>query len=204
MAKKKFDTNPLDPEFPQKAAEKQEAETVTRLTAPTQNFPNNVMTDEQTRKFEAAQYETYYQTPNYQPPTFYHQANLAEMNQPVNRKIDKLGLPENILLALPYLPWGIGLVAGLIELLIVPKTEPKTRFHAAQGLALNVGILMITTILGVLDKISDWVGLGSFVFAVTMTILSIIWAVKAYQGKPIHIESVDELTNWLEEKVKIK
>ncbi len=195
MAKKKFDTNPLDPEFPQKVAEKQEAETVTRLTAPTQNFPNNVMTDEQTRKFEAAQYET---------PAFYHQANLAEMNQPVNRKIDKLGLPENILLALPYLPWGIGLVAGLIELLIVPKTEPKTRFHAAQGLALNVGILMITTILGVLDKISDWVGLGSFVFAITMTILSIIWAVKAYQGKPIHIESVDELTNWLEEKVKIK
>jgi hypothetical protein len=37
-----------------------------------------------------------------------------------------------------------------------------------------------------------------------MTILSIVWAVKAYQGKPIHIESVDDLTNWLEEKVKIK
>lgn len=203
MAKKKFDTNQLDPEFPKKVVEMQEAETMSRFSAETQSFPNSVMTDEQTRKFEAAQYETAYQVPNYQPPAVYHTSNLVEKNEPVNRKIDKLGLPENILLALPYLPWGIGLIAGLVELLIVPKTEPKTRFHAAQGLALNIGILLITTILGVIDRFSDWASIGNFIFVITMTILSIIWAIKAYQGKPIHIESVDDLTNWLEEKVKI-
>ena len=116
MAKKKFDTNQLDPQFPEKIAQEQEAETAFRLTAETQSFPDKAATDEQTRKFEAAQFETAYQIPNYQPPTVYRTANLLEIEQPVNRKIDKIGLPENVLLALPYLPWGIGLVAGLIEL----------------------------------------------------------------------------------------
>ena len=29
----------------------------------------------------------------------------------------------------------------------------------------------------------------------------IIFAIKAWKGKPVHIESLDDLTNWLEEKI---
>lgn len=200
---KKFDTNPLDPEFPKKVAEAQQDETAYKLTAETQQFSGNVMTDEQTRKFQDAQYQPMFNPPNYQPPAVYHTTQFTEM-QKIDRKVDKIGLPENILIAVPYLPWGIGLVAGLIELLITPRTEPKVRFHAAQGLALHVGIWLITAILGFAGIASNWASWGNTLFALTMTILSFIWAYKAYKGEPIHIEAVDDLTNWLEEKVKIK
>lgn len=200
---KKFDTNPLDPEFPTKVAAAQQDGTAYKLAAETQNFPANVITEEQTRQFQNDQYQPMFNPPNYQPPAVYHTTQLSQ-TQPIDRKVDKVGLPENILVALPYLPWGIGLISGLIELLIVPSSEPKVRFHAAQGLALNIGILAISFILGIVDNIADWVSIGNGIFWLVMTILSIVWAVKAYQGKPIHIESVDDLTNWLEEKVKIK
>jgi uncharacterized membrane protein len=203
MAKKKFDTNPLDPEFPKKAAEAQEAQTEYKLTTETKNFTPPVMTDEQTRKFEEDQFHAAYNSPNYQPPAVY-QANRFVEKQPINRKVDKVGMPENIMVALPYLPWGIGLVAGFIELLIVPSSEPKVRFHAAQGLALNLGILLISFVLGVIVRFSDWADFGSGLFGVAMTILSIYWAYKAYKGEPVHIEAVDDLTNWLEEKIKLK
>jgi uncharacterized membrane protein len=200
---KKFDTNPLDPEFPAKVAEAQRDETAYKLSAETKNFPGSVLTEEQTRQFQNEQYQTMFDPPNYQPPAVYQTNRLSEM-QPIDRKVDKVGLPENILVALPYLPWGIGLIAGLIELLLVPRTEPKVRFHAAQGLALNIGILAISFILGIVNNFADWVDLGRFIFGIVMTILSFVWAYKAYKGEPIHIESVDDLTNWLEEKVKIK
>ena len=29
----------------------------------------------------------------------------------------------------------------------------------------------------------------------------IIFAVKAWRGRPVHIETLDDLTNWLEEKI---
>lgn len=199
----KFDTNPLDPEFPAKAAAAQQDGTAYKLAAETQTFPTNVMTEDQTRQFQNEQYQTMFNPPNYQPPAVYHTTQFGEM-QRIDRKVDKVGLPENVLVALPYLPWGIGLIAGFIELLIVPKTEPKTRFHAAQGLALNIGILMISFILGIVDNFADWVSIGSGIFGIVMTILSVYWAYKAYKGEPIHIEAVDDLTNWLEEKVKIK
>jgi hypothetical protein len=33
------------------------------------------------------------------------------------------------------------------------------------------------------------------------TIMLIAFAIKAWKGKPVHIETVDDLTNWLEEKI---
>jgi uncharacterized membrane protein len=201
---KKFDTNPLDPDFPKKVAEEQETETAYKLTLETKNFPPPLVTEEQTQRFEAAQYQNYFETPNYQPPAVYQTNRFMESNQPINRKVEKVGLPENVLIALPYLPWGIGLVAGLIELLIVPRSEPKVRFHAAQGLALHIGVWLITAILGFAGLASNWADFGNGLFQLIMMVCSFYWAYKAYQGKPIHIEAVDDLTNWLEEKIRIK
>ncbi|HYE13394.1 MAG TPA: hypothetical protein VD968_03015, partial [Pyrinomonadaceae bacterium] len=59
---------------------------------------------------------------------------------PSSRPVEKLGIPENIANVLPYLPFWIGLVAAVVELIIVPRTETRTRFHAAQGLAVQLAI----------------------------------------------------------------
>ncbi len=201
---KKFDTNPLDPDFPNRVAESQQTETLPTLSGQTQPFSATSVTEEQTKRFENQQFANMFESPNYQPPSLYNTSKLETTNQSINRKVDKVGMPENILVALPYLPWGIGMISGLIELLIVPKTEPKVRFHAAQGLALHVGILLITTILGVIGNFSGWAEFGSGIFYLAITIASFYWAYFAYKGEPVHIESVDDLTNWLEDKIKLK
>jgi uncharacterized membrane protein len=201
---KKFDTNPLDPEFPKQVAESQQTETLPNINGETRPFAPTTITEEQTKRFENQQFASMLDNPNYQPPSIYHTSRLENTNQPIDRKIDQIGLPENVLVALPYLPWGIGLVAGLIELLIVPNSEPKVRFHAAQGLALHVGIMIITLILKIVGNISDWASFGIGIFGLAMTIASFYWAYLAYQGKPVHIESVEELTNWMEDKIKLK
>ena len=123
------------------------------------------------------------------------------MNRASERKIAKTGMPEKWLIGLPYLPFTIGLVAGLILLLIIPKQETKVRFHAAQGLAAHVGILIVTSILSIVSNVTDLAEVGSLIFAIVTTIMLIVFAIKAWKGKPVHIESVDDLTNWLEEKI---
>ena len=207
MAKKKFDTNPLDPEFPDKVLGREaETKTLPKNSFETAEFPTTAATEEQTRRFDNADFNAYQSPYNGQNiPVNYQTTNLyADMNESSKRKVVGVGLPENIMVALPYLPCGIGLIAGLIELLITPKSESKVRFHAAQGFAVHIGVLLITAILGIVDNFSDWARTGKWVFGIAMFICFIIWTIKAYQGKPIHIEAVDNLTEWLEDKIKLK
>lgn len=209
MAKKKFDTNPLDPEFPKRAAA-EPAPSATPATqtlssnggATTNRFKPEAAPEDETRKFEEAEFNQY-QSPydGQNVPAGYHAAQTYQ-NTPRDRKVAKIGLPENILTALPYVPFFIGLIAGLVELFIVPKHEAKVRFHAAQGVAAHIGILIVGAILTGIGNITDLANLGEFVFNIVTTVMLIVFAVKAWQGKPIHIESVDELTNWLEDKIK--
>jgi len=205
----KYDTNPLDPEFPEKvraaAADGQATRTLDNIGAETRQFPPMAATEEQTRRFTgpdvasyAAPYNGQYVPASYQPAAF------AAVDQSLTRKVDKVGLPENILVALPYLPFTIGLVAGLIELLVVPKHETKVRFHAAQGLAAHVGILIITTLLGIIGNFANVARIGGGLFTAVTTVMLVIFAIKAWKGRPVHIEAIDDLTNWLDEKIKIK
>ena len=125
-------------------------------------------------------------------------------DQSRKRKVDKIGLPENVMVALPYLPFSIGLVAGLLELLFVPRHETKVRFHAAQGLGAHIGILAVTTVLGILSEVTRGAGVGSGIFTAVTTVMLIIFTIKAWKGKPVHIAPIDGLTNWLEEKIHLK
>lgn len=201
---KKFDTNPLDPEFPEKA----KAAAAQRYDAPpkspysTSEFPTapSSITEEETRRLSNADFQAYsYQSA--QPVALYQTTNLAGMNEASERKVAKTGLPEKWLIGLPYIPFTIGLVAGLIMLLIIPKEETKVRFHAAQGLAAHIGILIVTTILGILGEITQLANIGNGMFTIFTTIFLIIFAIRAWKGKPIHIESLDDLTSWLEDKI---
>ena len=211
---KKFDTNPLDPEFPEKARAAAAADTspdVSAYTGPagspyaTSEFPASPtqppsVTEDETQRFTEAQFNAY-AFQGGQVPAAYQQSPFAEMNRASERKVAKTGVPEKWLIGLPYIPFTIGLVAGLILLLVIPKEESKVRFHAAQGLAAHVAILIITSILGILGNVTDLAGVGSAIFTAVTTIMLIVFAIKAWTGKPVHIESVDDLTNWLEEKI---
>ena len=203
---KKYDTNPLDPEFPEKvAAEQQHTQTLPYSGAETRKFSPPVDTEEQTRQFNGANFASYASPYNGQNiPANYQTATLDDMNRASSRKVDKIGLPEKFMIMLPYLPFWLGLIAGLVELLIVPKSEQKVRFHAAQGLAAHVAILIISAILAGIGNVSGVARAGNTIFTIATTIMLIIFAVKAWRGKPVHIESVDDLTSWLEEKIQIK
>ena len=202
---KKFDTNPLDPEFPEKVRDEAKTSTLGSTGAETAKFPAAAaVTEEQTRRFNEQNFEAY-QSPysgqqipaNYQPP-------VADANQSLSRKVAKIGLPENLLTAAPYIPFYIGLIAGILELIFVPKSEAKVRFHAAQGLAAHLAILIVTSILGGIGNFANIANIGSFIFTIVTTVMLVIFAIKAYRGKPVHIESIDDLTNWLEERIKPK
>lgn len=201
---KKYDTNPLDPDFPAKVQEV-ETRVLPKNGYKTAEFPPAAETDEQTRRFDQASFD-YYSAPyaSQNVPANYNTTVLPDMNEASSRKVAKIGMPEKFLIGLPYLPFSIGLIAGLILLLIIPKSEAKVRFHAAQGLAAHVGILIISALLGIVGNVTNFARIGNGIFTVFVTIGLIIFAIRAWKGKPVHIEAVDDLTNWLEEKVQIK
>lgn len=195
----KFDTNPLDPEFPEKAraaAEPGATQTLPYAHGDTRPFapPTD---DEATKVLDNAHMAGY----SAQFPNQYQTVGLANVNQSLSRKVDRVGLPENVMTALPYIPWFVGLVAGALILFLVPKSEAKVRFHAAQGLAAHIAILIVTTLLGMIANITDFASVGNLIFQILTTVMLFIFAFRAWNGKPIHIEPIEELTNWLEDKI---
>lgn len=207
---KKFDTNPLDPDFPEKAKSAAGTEPMRDYTAPqaspyrTAEFPTvpSSVTEDETRRFESAQaaHLNSYAFQGGHLPAAYKPMDFADVGHTSERKVAKTGMPERWLVGLPYLPFWIGFVAGVILLLVIPKEENKVRFHAAQGFAAQVAIMIVSAILGVVGEITN-TGFGSMIFGAFSTIMMIIFAIKAWRGKPVHIEVIDELTNWLEEKI---
>jgi uncharacterized membrane protein len=202
---KKFDTNPLDPEFPERAKQQEAAATARqKYDAETSKLPDYSDEEIPTRSFRDEDFNAYSSAFNTSQPVAPYKTARLRTETAKNRKVAKVGLPENVLVALPYIPFLLGLVAGVLELLFIPKSETKVRFHAAQGLAAHIGILIVTTILGVVGNLPG-LGLadtGNWIFQLVTTVMLIIFAFKAWKGDPVHIESVDTLTEWLEEKIK--
>src|SRR5688500_12191644 len=113
----KYDTNPLDPEFPEKvkasSADADAAVTSTLHTksSETRQFAGAMPIEEQTRRFNGS---TPYSPPfNSQYVPMNYNSATADMNRSSSRKVDKVGLPENVLTAVPYIPWYLGMIAGL-------------------------------------------------------------------------------------------
>jgi uncharacterized membrane protein len=140
-----------------------------------------------------------YQPPPGPPPGIYQPPPVPVGSQ--SRPVSGLGIAEKWANLLPYIPGHIGAVAAVIELLLVPRHETRARFHAAQGLALQLGILLVSAALGVVTTITDS-SLGSGLFRAAATVFLIISMVRVYQGKDHQIAPLDDATRWLDEKIK--
>lgn len=119
---------------------------------------------------------------------------------PTARPVARLGLPEKWAVILPYVPFYIGLVAGIIELAMVPREETRTRFHAAQGLALQLAILAVSFLFKFVTLASGS-GFGAALFGTAATVFLIVSILRVWQGKPHHIAPLDEPARWLSEKI---
>jgi len=202
----KYDTNPLDPDFPEKIRAEREHEMATQVlrtsAAETRTFAQGPPSEDATRRFSPDMASAYSAPVNAAiTPTFYQNVSAGNIDESKERKVAKIGLPENIVTAVPYIPWFFGLAAGLILLLLTPKSEAKVRFHAAQGLAAHLGIFGVSIILGIVGEFTNLANVGQTIFGIVTSIMLVIFAYKAFRGRPIHIESIEDLTNYLEEKI---
>lgn len=140
-----------------------------------------------------------YQPPQVPPLNIYQPPPVPMSYKPGS--VAGLGIPEKWANLLPYIPGHIGAVASVVELLLVPRTETRTRFHAAQGLALQAAILIITGVFGFVTLISGS-GFGQGLFRAASTIFLIVSMVRVWKGRPHHITPLDDATKWLDEKIK--
>jgi len=104
-------------------------------------------------------------------------------------------VPEKWAMILPYAPAYLGLVVALIELFMVPRKEPRVRFHAAQALALHLVIIVVQTLLGVIGAITDN-RFGGNLFGAAATVFLIVSMFRVWKGKPHHIAPLADLTAW--------
>jgi uncharacterized membrane protein len=225
----KYDTDPLDPDFVRRTEEMSGKTSEVRGEQQTIPLSQDARLNEPTRRFDeqlSDSYPSVFVPPAYQAPprpqpftTFGaepHQPPAAAVppgpSSPYNppppppaapskRRVAKLGLTENVATILPYAPFYIGLVVGVIWLLVVPRHETRTRFHAAQGLALQLAILAGSFILGVVRAITDS-GIGGAIFSMAALVFLIFSMWRVWKGKPHHIAPLDDATAWLNDRLK--
>ena len=119
---------------------------------------------------------------------------------PSSRTVTRLGIPERWANALAYAPFYIGLVASIIELLVVPRNETRTRFHAAQGLALHLAFIAGSLLFKIVGAITDS-RLGGLLFSLAAFTFLVVSAIRVWQGKPHHVAPLDDARRWLDEHV---
>jgi uncharacterized membrane protein len=215
---KKYDTNPLDADVfahaeREFAARQESAKTNGNINQPTALFDANtrpftgrtVKTPEQpTQVFDefnpAEPYKSVLQNPMANASV--SQAVQYHVEPPTSRKVIGIGIPENLAMILPYLPLTFGGIAAVIELLLVSRTETRVRFHAAQGLALHIAWLLIGVVLAFVGEISRYASFSGRIFSIAVTIFFCFSMLRIWQGKPHHIEALDDLTDFLNEKLK--
>ena len=140
----------------------------------------------------------------YQPPPVplsnIYQPPPLPLARPGSHTVAGLNIPERWANMLPYTPAYIGLVIAVIELFLVPRSDTRSRFHAAQGLALHLAILIGTVLFAILG-LATRSGVGSGIFRSAAFIFLIVSMVRAWKGRPHHIAPLDDATKWLDRKI---
>lgn len=204
--KTKYDTNPLDPDFPRQTRDvsgktdtvgaEQERDTRTlESEAPTRRIdvPYSAPTS-----YPSVFIPPQHQPPVVQPPPF---APPKNVHPPTSRTIPGINLPENLVMVAPYIPFFLGVPAALVELYLVPRSEARIRFHAAQGLALQMFVIAVQFILGLFGRLTG-AGVGRIMFTIAAFIFLVISIIRVSKGEPHHIAPFDEATKWLNEKIE--
>ena len=218
--KSKYDTNPLDPDFVKNTEElwgegdsgpgTQEVTRATREIGSSGNEEarRSVYSEAPTRRYDNLPLESPYPSvfvpPTYSQPATYQPGTTplkSATQKPTSRTVAGIGLPEKWAIMLPYAPAYIGVVVSLLELFLVPKSESRVRFHASQGLALHVAILIVQTLFGVLEAITGS-GIGGTLFGICAGIFLIISMVRVWKGEPHHIAPLDEPSKWFNDHIK--
>jgi uncharacterized membrane protein len=218
--KTKYDTNPLDPEVANRTEEvwgedeggpgTREMKGATREVGRSANESarRNVYSEAPTRTFEGppldGPYHSVFAPPVQQQQSIYQPNPYLQTPvspRPTSRTIAGVGLPEKWALILPYAPFYIGVIASLVELFLVPRKEVKVRFHAAQGLALHIAIIVLQTLFGVLGSITDS-SFGGTLFKLAATVFLIISMVRVWKGEPHRIAPISEPAQWFNERIE--
>jgi uncharacterized membrane protein len=216
--KKKYDTNPLEEGVAQRAEDEWGA--VRSGQGSEGHQPSTEQVKEQwkgsrptseyeapTRRMDAgfnASYPSVFVPPVYQPPASHGQQPYPlSVGKPACRAVQGLKLPENIAMVLPYAPAYIGVVAAIIELLLVPRSELRVRFHAAQGLALQLAIIAITLMFSLIGTITGS-HFGGGLFSLAAFVFLIVSMVRVWKGKPHHIAPLDDATKWINAHIEQK
>jgi uncharacterized membrane protein len=141
--------------------------------------------------------------PTYSPPAPYQAAQPPTpqiAQRPGSRSVGGIGLSEKWAMVLPYTPY-IGVIGALVELFLVPRSEPKVRFHAAQGLALHVAILVLGAAFGVVGAVSG-TSAGGSLFKLAAFIFLIVSMIRVAKGKPHHISPLTEPGQWFNDHIE--
>jgi len=223
--KSKYDTNPLDPDVERKAEEAWgdldgEAGTPTQQVGgatsevadtPNENARRNVYSEAPTRRYGNPPLETPYPSvfvpPTYAPPAQQYQPPRQQPYQAAaysppsrSRQVAGIGIPEKWALLLDYFPF-VGLVASVIELLLVPRREVKVRFHASQALALQIAILIIQKVLDAVAMLSGS-NLGSTLFRTAATVFLVISMIRVWRGYAHQIAPLEEPGKWFNQHIE--
>jgi len=220
--KGKYDTNPLDPDVARKTGEAWGAgddtsSSTTALKGNTQDVkPSasespraNVYSEAPTRRYDTPPGDTPYPSvfvpPTYAPPPSVYQPPPAPYQpppgaMPSSRIVEGLGLPEKWALVLLYTPSYIGLIASVIELLLVPRRELRVRGHAAQAMALHLSIGAIQLLFGAIATLTGST-VGKSLFWLASFVFLIISMIRVWQGHTHRIAPLTEPADWLEKHI---
>jgi uncharacterized membrane protein len=230
---KKYDTNPLDPEAARRAEEAWSDDATQALPGRETLRREEMAEDAPTRRYDGNPYQPYqsvyappqaapYQQypPTYAPPAVQHPPyqtppappvvgpGAPPSNKPTGRTVAGLNLPENLLFIAPYIPLWVGAVAALVTLFLTPREEKRVRFHAAQGLAMHLAIMVIPLVLSLAQRfgaaIGAWTGLLGLVaglFSLGSVIYLIVYLLKVWKGEETPVQPLAGITAWLEDNI---
>lgn len=224
--KSKYDTNPLDPDVERKAEDvwgdlggvtqqvggntQQVGNTPNENPQPVEDARKNVYSEAPTRRYDNPPLEQPYPSvfvpPTYAPPPAQYQSRQNVYQAPItgpptSRPVMGIGIPEKWATMLAYMPGYVGLIVGLIELFLVPRSEGKVRFHASQAVALHIAILIVHTMFSGINWLTGS-SIGGGLFSLAAFIFLIISMIRVWKGEPHQIAPLAEPAQWFNQHIE--
>lgn len=200
-----YDTDPLDPGYVRETDEIMGATREIGRT-PHEQARQSEIAEDPTRRLAdspSTSYPSIFVPPTYQPPPVPMAGPAPAVAPRPSHRVQRLGLSENIASALPYIPFLIGGIIALVELFLLPRSEVRTRFHAAQALAMHAILLAAGAVFRLAQLIAGIALGGSFMLGfiwwllyIAAVIFLIISAVRVWQGEDARYPQVADLANW--------